>query len=54
MNREAVTDRWFRYVPHAQIAEFEAAGWKVVPVGGVCFHDLYSALMEWTGPGEPP
>ena len=48
-----MSERWFRYVPHARVPEYEARGWKLVPVAGLYFHDIYSALMEYTGTGEP-
>ena len=47
-------DRWFRYVAKAHVAEYEAAGWRVVPLAGVSHHDVYSVIMEWMGQGDPP
>lgn len=37
--------RVFRYVPHSQIAEYEAQGWTLVSLIGPP-HGFYSVLMQ--------
>ena len=44
--------RFFHYVPHHRIPEFEAGGWIVVSDLGLV-HGHYAVLMQWTGEGEP-
>ncbi len=44
-----MTERFFRYVPHYLVSEFEAAGWVFSESLGPP-HCCYSCLMEWTGP----
>lgn len=43
---------WFRYVRHAERADYEALGWVFSASLGLP-HGLYSILMEWPGKGEP-
>lgn len=45
--------RWYRYVRHHKIAEYEARGWIVCADLGPT-HGQWSVMMEWTGPDEPP
>ena len=47
--------RWFRYVPHARIAEFEAKGWRFAADLGPT-HGRWSVMMEYCGEdaGAPP
>ena len=44
---------WTRYVLHAERDAYLALGWECRgPVVG--HHGIYSVLMIWRGPGEPP
>lgn len=43
---------WFRYVAHARISSFTAAGWIVCADLGPT-HGAYAVLMQFTGTGEP-
>ena len=44
---------YFRYVPHAQVAAYEAKGWtKTGSLDGTS-HGQWSVLMMWEGHGEP-
>lgn len=43
---------WFRYVRHADIAAYEAAGWLYAACLGPQ-HGQYAVLMQWAGEGEP-
>lgn len=43
---------WFRYVRHADVAGFEAKGWRTVNAN-IGHHSTYSVLMQWEGAGEP-
>ena len=45
---------WLKYVPHEDVAAFEALGWLRVAVSHFVHHDAYSVIMEWGGKGEPP
>lgn len=42
----------FHYVPHADRAEWEAAGWVHAADLGMP-HSEYSALYKWVGGGKP-
>jgi hypothetical protein len=46
---------WLRFVRHADVAKFEAAGWVIVgaPDRLGPTHGTWSVLMMWTGEGEP-
>jgi len=35
-----------QYVPHSRVAEFEAAGWRVVSPMRGSHHGIYSVLMR--------
>jgi hypothetical protein len=42
----------YRFVKHEDVATMEAHGWSVVgPMPA--HHGYWSALMRWSGPGEP-
>ena len=43
---------WFRYVRHADVPRFIAAGWEHAADLGVP-HGEWSVLMRWAGEGEP-
>lgn len=46
---------YFKYVRNAEVPVWLALGWVLSPVGPhVYHHDHSSALMEWSGEGEPP
>jgi hypothetical protein len=44
--------RFFKYVRHAEIADYEADNWIVVDDFAGTSHGLYSVLMEYKG-GDP-
>jgi invasion protein IalB len=44
---------WYRFVCHADIPAFEAAGWEPVADLG-CTHGHWSILCQWCGDGEAP
>jgi hypothetical protein len=44
---------WYRFVCHADIPAFEAAGWVLAGNLGR-YHGCFSVLMKWTGQGEAP
>lgn len=48
-----MTETLVRFVKREQVADFIAAGWRVVPVRRVVHHDAYSVMMERPAP-EPP
>jgi hypothetical protein len=43
---------WFRYVRHAERADYEARGWVFAADLGLP-HGAYSVLMQWAGEGVP-
>ena len=45
---------WLRYVPHGDVAAFEAKGWKRRAGLSGTHHGVFSVMMEWRGDGEPP
>ena len=45
--------RWFRYVPHGSVGEFEAQGWVISADLGPP-HSHYAVLMEYEGDGKEP
>jgi hypothetical protein len=46
-------ERWFKYVRHADVPDYETRGWRLIgPAPG--HHGYYSCIMEWKGEGEPP
>lgn len=45
---------YIRYVPHGDVAKFEAAGWAKRRGLAGTHHGIFAVLMEWTGDGEPP
>lgn len=48
-----MTVSWFRYVRHADVPEYEAAGWTYAADLGPT-HGLWSVLMQWSRLGSPP
>ena len=44
---------WYRYVLHADVPAYEAAGWVFAAELGPT-HGLWSVLMQWTGADDPP
>lgn len=48
-----MTISWFRYVRHADVHKYEAAGWTYAADLGPT-HGLWSVLMQWSRSGSPP
>jgi hypothetical protein len=44
---------WLKYVTHAQVPAYEAAGWVFAADLGLP-HSFFSILMRWAGEGDPP
>lgn len=44
---------YFRYVPHAQVADYTARGWTATYALDGTSHGQWSVLMQWEGFGEP-
>ena len=42
---DANSDQILRYVRHADIADYKAAGWQVMSDMADCHHGVYSVLM---------
>jgi len=45
--------RWFRYVRHDRVAEFEQRGWVVVDNLEGSPHAAHAVLMGWAKDGDP-
>lgn len=45
--------RYFRYVPHHRVAEYEANGWRIADALKDCHHGAHAVLMQWEGPDAP-
>jgi hypothetical protein len=46
-------DGWYKYVPNADVHEWQVEGWEVCEVMPAPHHDAYSVVMKWVGEGEP-
>jgi len=53
MRTETIGEAWFRYVRHADVARFTAAGWRLVDDLATTCHGRHAVLMQWEGAGEP-
>jgi hypothetical protein len=53
MREGAMSERIFKYVRHADIDTFKAAGWIHNNELAGTHHGFYGELMEWKGEGEP-
>lgn len=48
-----MTDKIFHFVRHHEVPAYERIGWTRHPSLDGTHHGEWSALMEWTGSGEP-
>ena len=50
----AKPDRVLMYVPHSQVAAYEALGWRRLPGLEGTHHGHHATFMEWPDPCQPP
>jgi len=48
-----MTHTWLKYVPHAQVGDWQRVGWYRLSDLDACYHGEYASLMEWRGAGDP-